>query len=376
MFSLLVGGLVLATALMSGFVGDSLTVLDRRDPQLRAGLQLWCLLIGAGLFVVGAGAGAAAGVLSPGVALLFGAALTAFTVEDTARRILMANLRFWSVVLTDMAYLVGAAVMLLLLWRGTGQITLADILLALVTSQVLATVIGIVLAPAADRYLVPIRRPALRAVAAFGGWRALQQGLRPGVLTVMRVVVLGVAGDAALGRLEAARVYMSPALLLVQGIGGFLLATYAADRHLPLPKAVRAADRTVALLVGTSVVLGAAAYALLPVAGDWLTGGAFEIPPAAVLSWAAFAAAVAATMPYASLGAVRGRQVVVVGLRIVDSVLCIVFVVLALQVAGVSYVYAPLAVAGGAFIGAVLQRTVGLGRRAILPVERAGAEPL
>lgn len=375
-FSLLIGTLVLATALMTGFVGDSLTVLDRHDRRIRAGIELWCLLIGAGLLVVGAVATSVTGLLSLGDALLFGLALTAFTVEDTARRLLMANLRFWSVVVTDLVYLVGASAVLLVLWKGTGRITLGDLLLALVLSQVAATVVGVALAPRGERYLVGLREPALAAVARFGGWRALQQGLRPGTLTVMRIVVLAVAGDAALGRLEAARVYMSPALLLVQGFGGFLLATYSADRHLPLPRAIRAATRTVWLLVGTSLVLGVIAYLLLPVAGDWLTGGAFEIPPAAVLSWAAFAAAVAATMPYASLGAVRGRQVVVVGLRVVDSLLCILFVVLALQVAGVSYVYAPLAVAAGATIGAILQRTVGLGRRAILPVERVGAEPL
>ena len=365
-FSLIVGSLVLATALMTGFVGDSLTVLDRHAPGVRAGLQAWGLAIGMGLFIAGAGISLATGLLSVGDALLFGAALTAFTVEDTARRLLMANLRFWSVVVTDLVYLVGAAVVLLALWRTTGQITLGDLLVALVASQVLATVVGVVLAPRGERYLVRLRRPAIGAVARFGGWRALQQGLRPGVLTVMRVVVLAVAGDAALGQLEAARVYMSPALLLVQGIGGYLLATYAADRHLSLRRAVRAADRTVGMLVGASLVLGAVAYALLPVAGGWLTGGSFDIPPEAVLSWAAFAAAVAAVMPYASLGAVRGRQVIVVGLRIVDSVLCIVLVVLALQVAGLSYVVAPLAVAAGTLVGAMLQRTVGLGRRAIL----------
>src|SRR4051812_35667750 len=53
-FSLVYGAVVLATAVTSGLVGDSLTVLDRHEPGLRAGLHVWALVVS-----VGAGIGAA-----------------------------------------------------------------------------------------------------------------------------------------------------------------------------------------------------------------------------------------------------------------------------------------------------------------------------
>lgn len=43
--SLCLGVIVLATAVSSGVVGDSLTVLDRRDPGIRGGLIAWILLL-------------------------------------------------------------------------------------------------------------------------------------------------------------------------------------------------------------------------------------------------------------------------------------------------------------------------------------------
>src|SRR4051794_7583590 len=52
--ALLVGALVLGTAVMTGFVGDSLTVLDRYDARIRTALELWCVCIATGLMVVGA----------------------------------------------------------------------------------------------------------------------------------------------------------------------------------------------------------------------------------------------------------------------------------------------------------------------------------
>ena len=97
-FAVLIGGIVLATGIMTGFVGDSLTVLDRSDPRIRTALQLWCLILAAGTFVVSAGLAERSGLAGLHVALVFGAATAAWVVEDTVRRLLMATLRFWSVV--------------------------------------------------------------------------------------------------------------------------------------------------------------------------------------------------------------------------------------------------------------------------------------
>ena len=97
------------------------------------------------------------------------------------------------------------------------------------------------------------------------------------MLTAMRIFVVVVAGTFAFGELEAARVYTAPTLLIVNGIGGFLFATYAAKKEQPLSASdpprrcrrhrdVRRGDRR-----------GAVAAVLLPWAGDIVTGGDFPI---------------------------------------------------------------------------------------------------
>ena len=381
--ALLLGSLVLATALMTGFVGDSLTVLDRADRRIRSSLQWWFVIIMVALFVVGLLATALSGTLALSDALLFGLALSVFTGEDTVRRVLMASLRFWSVVVVDIGYLVIAAVVLAVRQAQSGSLSLSDFLIALVAGQAFAAGLGMVLFPTHERRLVSMADPALRAVASFGGWRALQQTLRPTSLTLVRIMVIVVAGEASLGQLEAARLYMSPALLVVQGTGGFLLATYASDRHLSVRKAVRSADRTVLILVVASLTLGAVAALAAGKLGPVLTGGATEIDRTTVIGWALFAAAVATTMPYASLGAVRGRQAVVVGLRVLDTVasMCLVAVLLFAMDAAPTVV--PYALALGGLVGAVLQRQIGLatrpaharprGRRATVGVQKTWA---
>jgi hypothetical protein len=358
--SLLLGSLVLATALMTGFVGDSLTVLDRADRSVRTALQIWCVVIMSGLLVVGAFATAVPGLLDRTEAVMFGLALAAFTMEDCARRLLMANLRFWSVVAVDLFALSVSVVVLVTEHAQHGRIVLSDFLLAVVLGQVLATGLGIVLLPSTERWLAAARTPAMMAVARFGGWRALQQGLRPTALTVTRLMVVAAASRAALGELEAARVYMSPTLLVVQGFGSYLLVSYAADRHLGRREAVRAADWATAILTGSSVVLGVVAVLALPLLGGVLTGGATHVDVVAAAGWALFAASAAATMPYTSLAAVRGRQPIVVGLRVVDTVASLVFVAVLLFVVRSSPSITPYGLALGAFVGAGLQRWIGL----------------
>lgn len=359
--SLLLGALVLATALMTGFVGDSLTVLDRANPRIRAALEMWAVAIAAVLLVVGALGARSSGVLGTYDAALFGLCLAVFTLEDTVRRMLMANFRFWSVVVVDGAYLLVAALVLGVAWRSDGRLALTDFLLALVVGQVVAASIGWRILPNAERSLTRWKHPAMRHVAGFGAWRALQQGIRPAMLTIVRILVIAAAGSAALGSLESARVYMSPALLLVQGTGGYLLARYAADRHLSVSKAIRSSDTAALSLVLSAIGLGVVALLLLPVLGPILTGGAKQIDLVAAAAWAASAAAVAATMPYASLGAVRGRQMLVVTLRFVDASIAVALVGMMLFIWHTSPGVALFAVAGGGFVGAVMQRYAACG---------------
>ena len=72
--------------------------------------------------------------------------------------------------------------------------------------------------------------------------------------------------------------------------------------------------------------------------------------------WATFAASVAAVMPYASLAAVRGRQALVVVLRLVDATVSVGLAALVLWSLAAPPSVVPFAVAAGALFGAGLQR--------------------
>ena len=358
-FAVLLGAIVVATGVMTGLVGDSLTVLDRSRPPIRAALQFWCVVVTAGTFLAGAVVGERTGFLSAGESVLFGLAMAAWVAEDTVRRLLMATFRFWSVVVVDLTH-AATAVGVLGVIAATGRVTLGSFLLALLVGQLVAIAAGLALAPAAERAVVGWRGAELRTVAGFGAWRGLQQAIRPASLTIARTLVILAAGRAAMGQLEAARVYMAPALLVVQGVGSVLLAVYAAGRDRPIREAVRRADRAALALVGSSALLGAAGTLCVGWAGPLVSGDAYRIDPLAVAGWATFAASVAAIMPYSSLAAVRGRQIRVVLLRLVDSAVSVGAVAALLWLAGAPASAVPFAIAAGSFLGALLQRRVAL----------------
>lgn len=369
--SILLGGLVVATALMTGVVGDSLTVLDRSSASVRAGLQVWTASLTAAMLVVGLLLARSVGSLSWIDAALYGGAVSVFALEDTARRLLMANFRFWSVVGIDLVYLGAAAGWLAGAGLVSGGLGLRDFLVAVLVGQAVAILIALGLLPAADRYLADWRGADVRVVLAFGGSRALQQILRPASLTLVRGVVAGSLGSATLGGLEAARVYTSPALLLVQGTGGFLLATYARERGREAAEALRAADRAAGTLIAASVGLGGLAVLVLPLLGGVLSRGGTHVHVPGVLAWSLYAAAVAATMPYASLAAVRGRQGRVLGLRVADTVVGLTVAVIAVRTSHAAAA-APIGLASGSLLGAVLQRRVARGSGA----REAGSDPV
>lgn len=204
----------------------------------------------------------------------------------------------------------------------------------------------------------------------YGTWRAVQQFVRPTALNAARWLVLVAAGTAAVGQLEVARVFVAPAMLLVQGLGSYLFASYAADRDLGVAQLRRRADRAAAAMVGGAVVVGAAAAVSVPVLGHLLSAGAFEVSPLAALGWACYAASCAAVMPYGSLAAVRGRQLAVLVVRLVDAAVSLLLVAFFLLVVGVDPALVPWLLSVGSFVGGVLCRQVLLSQRAT----RAGQE--
>ena len=352
-FALLFGAIVMATALTTGLIGDSLTVLDRHSPQIGAALLRLSIVLVSGLSLIGFGVALA--YLPPVTALLFAAALAAFVIADLGRRVLMASLRFWSLVLIDS---VGLVCMLLFLgvWSLAGPLQLNHFLGALAVGQLVAFGLALTRMPAVERKIHRRGWGDWRSVLRYGSWRAVQQFVRPTMLNAARWIVLVAAGAAAVGELEAARVFVAPAMLLVQGFGSYLFSSYAADRAQGVEVLLRRADRAATVMLLGSLVVAVVAGLLLPTLGPILTAGKFDLSLVATLGWACYAASCAAVLPYGSLAAVRGEQHWVLLIRVVDSVLALALVVVVLLVLLVDTQWMPWLLSIGSFVGGLLCR--------------------
>ena len=354
-FAVLYSLVVLGTAVSTGLVGDSLTILDRQRAVIRAGLQRWT-----GVTAVFVGFAAAVGtdvarVTDQRGAVIFGAAVAVFLVEDVLRRLLMASMRFWSLAVVDLSALV-VGVAIIAASAVTGSVTLESFLLALLIGQAVAALVAVPLLPREERHLAPWRDADMGSVFRFGFWRGAQQSIRPTMLTAARVLIVLAAGAAVFGQLEAARVYMAPAMLIVQGIGAYLMSSYARLRDTPLRALLVRADRTSRIMFGAALGLGALATLTVPVIGPLITAGRYELQPLAVFGWAVYAASAAAIMPFSSLAAVRGRQSLIVLLRVMDSLLSVSVLALILFLFDVGVGWAPFALSVGSFAGGIVIR--------------------
>ena len=354
-YGLISGGLVLTTAIATGLVGDSLTVLDRAGTKVRSGLQVVGVSTAVLAGVVGGVVCLAAGLLNWQCSLAFGLASVGFILEEFLRRTLMASLRFWCVFAVDMTCLAGTVIWLV----GAdllGSVDMLQILLALFLSQVVAFAVAVMLLPEHDRHLAPWRGGDPMSVMRFGSWRAAQQAVRPAMLTAMRIIVVIAAGTVAFGELEAARVYTAPTLLIVNGIGGFLFATYAIDKHKPLSALLRKADFGAVGLFAGVFVAGAIAAMLLPWAGPIVTGNKFAISETAVFGWVIYSATAAVLMPYGSLAAVTGMHVKVFTLRLLESVISLAAVAVVVFLMSASPSWVPYAMSLGTIVLGVIIR--------------------
>jgi O-antigen/teichoic acid export membrane protein len=370
-FAVVYSVLLVLAAAVNGLVGDSLTALDRADGRIRAALVRWCLLTA----VVGSATGAAflvvTGALTPAQAVVFAVSSAVFVVESALRRLLQAAMLFWPSVTMEVLGTV-ATLVALAVWAAVGSLHLTAFVGVVGIGQLVAALVGVAHLSAAERRF-PIAGPAAMAVVGgYGFWRSTQQAIRPTVLTAVRSVVYSAAGRVALGQLEAARVYMSPALLAVQGVSTYLFSSYAARPTAPLAGLVRRADRAVLILGGGCLAAGAVGTLLLPWAAPVVTGGSFGVSATAVFGWALYAASSAAVTPYQSLAAARGRQVIVTALRCVDALLGLLGCV-ALLGGGASPTCVPYVLAAGSCLGGVLIRAY-----ALVPMLRASgpAAPL
>lgn len=323
-FTVLYGFIVLGTALVSGLVGDPATVLDRHDRPIRAALQFWWLATGLGLGLVVMLVADWTGFLSSGAAAAFGFATAAFLIEDVLRRLLMANLVFWRIVVVDVSGLIATLATVVALWAAGQDVELWHLLAALGAGQVLASLVAVVLLPRSDRYLVPVRPATLGPVLRYGSGRMMYRSLRPATQSLILVSAGTVASLAAVGELGITRTYMAPAALIVSGVVSVLFAEYAARRNESLRTLIKRADRNAVVLLVAVSLLGIAAVSALPWVAPLLTGDDREVSAVMVAGWAAFSAAVAMGSPYSELASVRGRQVITLVIRTIEAVLSVV----------------------------------------------------
>lgn len=349
-FAILYGVIVLATAVVTGLVGDTLVVLDRAQHGIRAGLEGTLALVVAVAAVAAGVLAAATRFVTPVDALLFALALAAFAVEEIVRRLLMASLAFTRVMVTDLAGFGVALLVLALVWLAQ-PLTLGAFLGALAAGQAVAVVVGWLLVPRDDRFLVGFRGAQYPAVWKYGSWRGLQQTLRPALFTVTRLLVLSFAGLSAVGELEAARTYTSPLVLVVGGFSSYLFVRFAGrQRAGEGAGSLREADRVVVVLLGLTIAMGGVAVALAP----WLGPLAFgvELDTVAVVAWIVYGASVAMATPYGALSAVTGRQTAVFLIRLGDTVLGLIAVTVML-LSGLSASTVPFALAVASLLGGV-----------------------
>ncbi len=351
-FSILYGVMVLVAGILTGFVGDSLVVLDRHHRPIRSALQQYALGLSALAGLVSAAVAGASGLITVGQAVWFGVAVALFGLEELTRRVLMANVKFWRVAAIDTSAFLGALAVV-----GIGalmhDLSLDLYLIAIAVGQVVAILLGIVLFPRAERYAVGIVGGGHGAVAAYGTWRSSQQLLRPALLTVVRTLVTVFAGLAATGLLETGRVYVAPAMLVISGLTSFLFVSYARDKNARVVDQLPKADRAVAALLGVTVVMGVVLVLALPLIGPLLFGTTPQF--AAVLGWLGYTASVSAVTPYGALAAVGGRQAVVFAIRLGDTVFSALAVVIILLL-GAPPAFAPIALASGSILGGLAIR--------------------
>jgi hypothetical protein len=295
------------------------------------------------------------GVLTPWGGLIFCAAVAAFMVEDLVRRLHMTVMGFWKLILVDSTAVVGTAVVIVIGFLRSGM-TIEILLLAILVGQTAGAVSGWLLLPSRERRPARLRIGGIGRVAGFGVWRGIQVSIPPAVQTASRVVITVSAGTVALGHVEAGRIFMAPAMLTVQGLGSYLIATFARKSNEPLERSTALATKASLLLVAGALGLGGLAVLLVPWGGQMITGTSFSLNRIIVMGWAVYAAAAASLQPFASLAVVRGRQRLVLQVRLIDSVLALValWVVLAPLRTGVES--APFVLAAGLVLGGILVR--------------------
>lgn len=369
-FSLLLAVLITANSIQTGWIGDSLTVLDRFDPTTRRGLFASQAIA---LVAMAALCGGVAYLVDGGrTAIAFAIAGALWALEETGRRLLIARSSFWDLCLNDIIYAVGALGYLALAVIAGVEISLFVLVLAMAAGSITAILAALAQLPPYELSLPEWGRPELGSVAGFGFWRAAQVGLRPGSQAIVRALVVLFASAAALGELEGARLLLAPLLTVANGAGVYLLPTYTKsvkDGRAFRPP-VKLAMLALAVACGLYTVVAVAAIDLV---APLLTNGTYDVSTTAVIAWGVFTAGFAAGIPAGNAVVASGRSGLAFRLRLVDA--C-VGVALGGLFAAVSLVeLVPVGLGIGSLVGAVLLLRVQRSPDEDGPVESVGLRP-
>lgn len=350
-FSLLFAILITINSIQTGWIGDSLTVLDRFDPGVRRALfqSQWAAV---GLTaVVGYVLSLQIEGIDATVATMFAIACVTWALEETCRRILIARREFWALVINDASFAVGSFSLVGAVIVTGNDITIESMILALIAGAVVATGVAVIQLPRVELLRGPLAASRLREVASFAAWRSIQVGLRPATMAIVRAVVATTASLAALGQLEAARLLIAPVLTVVNGAGVYLLPTYAEQvkRRLRFRPTVARAMLVVTLI---AVLYGATALLFREAFVDRLTDGTTPVSTTAVIAWMLFAGAFGLGIPVGSAMVALGHSRRTFVIRAIDAGVGIAAASMLAVSGHVDAVPAGLAV--GAFLGAAL----------------------
>jgi exopolysaccharide production protein ExoQ len=350
-FSLLLGILTTFNSIQTGWIGDSLTVMDRFDPGIRRALfhSQWAAigLVTVATFVLGLQVDG----IDSTTAVLFAVAAVTWAVEETLRRILIARREFWGLVANDSAFAVGSLGLLLVVAFTGAGFTIDTMMVSLIAGAIVAIGLGVMQLPRVELVPGPREPSRMRELASFAGWRAFQVGLRPATMTAMRAIVAATASLTVLGQLEAARLVIAPVLTIVNGAGVYLLPTYAgqARRRVGFRPSVA---RAMWVVGGLAAAYGVAAVLLRRLLVQLLTNGTTPVTAGALVSWALFSMAFGVGVPPGSATVALGRSRQTFMIRAIDAALGLVAVSV-LSVIG-WFDAVPAGLAFGAFVGAAL----------------------
>lgn len=352
-FTLLTATLVVMTTVHTAWVGDSLTVLDRMDPQVRAGLLaslLGTLSLGA---VLGTALALAYGALPGPRALLFGLLVTVWLLEDTGRRLLAARMEFGRLARNDGVHLLVTCAVLAGV-HFTAGLSIEALLLAMAAGCAVSIGLVVLQAPREELALPRLGDADLRQVASFASWRAAQAALRPTTLLLARVAISVLVSGAALASTEAARLLLAPTLTLINGVGGFLLPRMVRLREAGEPLRARLALTGSVGLTAASAVSAVVAVVLTEPLQGFITGDRFDVSPLAVAGWGAYCVSIAATMPVSLLATAYRHSRLVFEVRLIESVVGLVVLTALLSLRPGLFDLAPFCIGTGGVVTAVI----------------------